>query len=69
VGGINVGGGKEEEYVRILFHNEDKRIEIAKYLMTTYEWDFFYGNVRRGRPFAEVVETYLRHPSNLHLRC
>jgi len=64
VGGINVGRENEREYVRILFENEDKRIEIAKYLMITHEWDFFMVMLEGTDPLQDELWKHIdkNHP-------
>jgi len=66
VGGIQLSRGDEEKYIRTFFNNEDKRIEIAKYLMRTRDWDFFMVMLEGADPLQHELWKYIdeKHPKH-----
>ena len=64
VGGISSTEGGEEKFINAYFANEKRRMDMAKYLMRTREWDFFMVMFEGADPLQHELWKYIdeNHP-------
>lgn len=64
VGGINLTENGEERFINAYIANETRRMEMAKYLMRTREWDFFMVMFEGSDPLQHELWKYIdeNHP-------
>jgi predicted AlkP superfamily phosphohydrolase/phosphomutase len=64
VGGISLTEGEEEKFINAYFANERRRMDMAKHLMTTREWDFFMVMFEGTDPLQHELWKYVdeTHP-------
>ncbi len=67
VGGINLTEGGERRFIDAYSDNAKRRMEIAKYLMSTREWDFFMVMFEETDPLQHELWKYMdrEHPRYL----
>jgi predicted AlkP superfamily phosphohydrolase/phosphomutase len=64
VGGISSTEGGEEKFINAYLANEKRRMDMAKYLMRTREWDFFMVMFEGSDPLQHELWKYIdeNHP-------
>ena len=69
VGGLTTSERDEEKFVKTFFSSEEKRMNIARYLMNNKYWDFFVVMFEASDPLQHVLWKYLKkedYPCNLN---
>ncbi len=64
VGGINLTRGGEKKFIDSYFTNEKRRMDIARHMMQTREWDFFMVMLESADPLQHELWKYIdeTHP-------